>query len=66
MDITLNGELTQVTSGHTLSQLATSLGLQGKRYAIEVNQEIVPRSEHDHYQVQAGDKIEIVTAIGGG
>ena len=41
-------------------------GLAGRRVAIEVNGEIVPRSLHDTHQLQDGDVVEIVHALGGG
>jgi thiamine biosynthesis protein ThiS len=42
------------------------LELEGKRYAIEVNEQIIPRSEHGIYALKTGDDVEIVQAIGGG
>lgn len=62
----LNGESKQIESGKTLTDLVALLGLTGKRIAIEVNEEIIPRGEHASTQIQPGDKIEIVNAIGGG
>jgi sulfur carrier protein len=42
------------------------LGLKGKRIAVEVNRDIVPRSEYDDFRLSDNDTIEIVNAIGGG
>lgn len=64
--ITLNGEQREVESGTTLSTLIQGLDMQGKRFAIEVNEELVPRSKHSEHQLLAGDQVEIVHAIGGG
>ncbi|HET8705327.1 MAG TPA: sulfur carrier protein ThiS [Pseudomonadales bacterium] len=66
MSFQLNGESKQIESGKTLTDLVALLGLTGKRIAIEVNEEIIPRGEHASTQIQPGDKIEIVNAIGGG
>ena len=66
MNITLNGEAREIADGTLLSQLIEQLDLVGKRLAVEINREIVPRSEHAAYIIQAGDSIEIVHAIGGG
>ena len=66
MNILLNGESKQVPDGITATQLIEQLGLQGKRLAMEVNLEIVPRSTFDSYQFKPEDKVEIVLAIGGG
>ena len=66
MNITINGEPTQFPSELTASELIDSLGLTGKRLAMEVNLEIVPRSTYESFTIKAGDKVEIVHAIGGG
>lgn len=50
----------------TAAQLVDELGLTGKRIAMEVNMEIVPRSGYDTHTLQENDKVEIVHAIGGG
>lgn len=66
MNILLNGETRDIVEGTLLSQLIEQLGLTGKRLAVEINREIVPRSEHNTYIIQQNDAIEIVHAIGGG
>jgi thiamine biosynthesis protein ThiS len=66
MNIAINGESRTLEDGLTLQQLISLLGLKNKRLAIEVNQEIVPRSEHCSYILKQDDKVEIVQAIGGG
>jgi sulfur carrier protein len=50
----------------TMSELVSTLGLQGKRLAIECNGEIVPRGLFSQMQLHSGDKLEIVGAVGGG
>jgi len=66
IEIQVNGDLRTVSSGSTLTALVALMGLEGRRIAIEHNQEIVPRSQHADTAVHAGDVIEIVQAIGGG
>jgi len=66
MQIQVNGEPREVAEGATLSSLVADLHLEGSRYAIEVNEELVPRSEHARYRLQEGDRVEVVQAIGGG
>jgi thiamine biosynthesis protein ThiS len=66
MQILLNGEERQVAEDLNLSALIQELDLGDKRIAIEVNEELVPRSTFDGYLLQPGDRIEIVRAIGGG
>lgn len=66
MEIIVNGEPRQVAEKYTVAQLLEEMGLVGRRLAVEVNLEIVPRSTHADHLLQAGDKVEIVHAIGGG
>jgi len=66
MNIFLNGESHDVAEGATLADLVAELDLGAKRFAVEVNEELVPRTVHDKHALQPGDRIEIVQAIGGG
>ena len=66
MEIILNGNLKAIPDNTTATQLVALLELQGKRLAIEINEEIVPRSTFDEIKLSQGDKVEIVRAIGGG
>ena len=50
----------------TVSVLIESLALTGKRLAVEVNEDIVPRSQHPEFTLNPGDRVEVVHAIGGG
>ncbi|MBL1141949.1 MAG: sulfur carrier protein ThiS [Proteobacteria bacterium] len=65
MNILLNGDQHSIRQNSTIKDLVTNLQLEGK-YAIEINQNIIPRSEYLKTELRAGDKIEIVQAIGGG
>jgi sulfur carrier protein len=66
MQIILNGTPKEIGSAMTLDALLASEQLKGRRIAVEVNGQIVPRSRHAEQPVHAGDRIEIVQAIGGG
>jgi len=66
MKIYLNGEAREVPDNCSAAQLVEELGLTGKRIAMEVNMEIVPRSGYETHALQADDRVEIVHAIGGG
>ena len=66
MKIYLNGEAREVPDNCTAQQLVETLGMAGKRIAMEINREIVPRSNYASHRLQQDDKIEIVHAIGGG
>lgn len=66
MDISLNGEIKHVPETCTIATLLAQLDLTAKRLAVEVNLDIVPRSQFDEHVLHVGDKVEIVHAIGGG
>ena len=66
MDITVNGDPHTCVDGETISGLLGQLGIQGKRIAVEVNLDIVPRSLFEQTSLKTGDKVEIIHAIGGG
>ncbi len=64
--ITLNGNNTQFDSNISIKQLLEHLDLSEKRLAVEVNQEIIARSNFENFILNELDKVEIVQAIGGG
>ena len=66
MRILVNGEPREVADGLPLAQLLTDLTLHNTRFAVEINAELIPRSEHATHTLQADDRVEIVQAIGGG
>ena len=67
MKISINGNVRQLDGENmTISALVMTLNLTGQRLAIEKNGEIVPRSQFDAVNLQDGDKLEIVGAVGGG
>ena len=66
MDIQLNGQPRQVDSTSTLASLLRDEGLAERRVAVELNGEIIPRSQHASQVLREGDRVEIVHALGGG
>lgn len=66
MKITVNGEAQELTEPVTIAALVESLDLAGRRIAVEVNEELVPRSTFADRTLDDGDQVEIVHAIGGG
>jgi sulfur carrier protein len=66
MEVRVNGEIRRVQAGSAVADLLAELGAAGKRVAVERNGEIVPRSQHAGTRLAAGDRIEIVIAVGGG
>ncbi len=64
---TLNGERHSIEPDTcTVAHLVQQLDLENKRFAVEINEEIVTRSEHQTIKIKKGDNVEIVQAIGGG
>ncbi|PHX52189.1 thiamine biosynthesis protein ThiS, partial [Pseudomonas syringae pv. syringae] len=64
--IQLNGEPFELPDGETVAALLTRLDLAGRRVAVELNLDIVPRSQHVATVLSEGDQVEVVHAIGGG
>ena len=66
MRILLNGESFELPDGATVAALLARLDLTGRRVAVELNLDIVPRSLHGDTALTEGDQVEVVHAIGGG
>ncbi|MCA0358512.1 MAG: sulfur carrier protein ThiS [Proteobacteria bacterium] len=66
MKLLLNGEERDVADVVTIADLVAALGLDARKVAVERNLEIAPRSSYADTALVDGDRIEIVTFIGGG
>ncbi|MED5611285.1 MULTISPECIES: sulfur carrier protein ThiS [Pseudomonas] len=66
MHIQLNGEPYELPDGQSVAHLLERLELGGRRVAVELNLDIVPRSQHAATALREGDQVEVVQAIGGG
>ncbi|CAE6960257.1 MULTISPECIES: sulfur carrier protein ThiS [Pseudomonas] len=66
MRIQLNGEPFELPENQSVADLLVRLDLTGRRVAVELNLDIVPRSQHDSTPLAEGDQVEVVHAIGGG
>lgn len=62
----INGQARTFAAPLNVTSLVRQLDLQGKRIALERNGEIVPRSDFPDLELQDGDALEIVVAVGGG
>ena len=62
----INGETRTVVQGTTIAALIVELGLGDRRVAVERNREVVPRAQHASTEISEGDRIELVTFVGGG
>ena len=66
MNILLNGKAHSVADGSSIADLIIEMNLTGNRYAVEVNEQLIPRSQHAAFTLNPDDVVEIVQAIGGG
>jgi sulfur carrier protein len=66
MRIQLNGEPFELPDNQSVADLLQRLDLAGRRVAVELNMDIVPRSQHDSTRLAEDDRVEVVHAIGGG
>ena len=66
MQIRLNGQPYTLAESVSIVDLLQQLDLTGKRLAVEINEEIIPKSRHAATLLQTNDQVEIVHAIGGG
>ncbi|HLU13269.1 MAG TPA: sulfur carrier protein ThiS [Arenimonas sp.] len=66
MEILLNGEPREVPAGTTVAGLLDLAGYGGRKVAVELNLEVVPRSRHADQVLAEGDRVEVIHAIGGG
>ena len=66
VQLTVNGERRAVPAECTLRGLLQLLDLEGRRIAVAVNRSVVPRSAFASHRLAAGDRIEILEAVGGG
>jgi len=66
MEIILNGAAFNCADNASLHVIAQAMSLEGKRYAIELNKEIIPKAQHADTFLKEGDQVEVVQAIGGG
>ena len=66
IEVVINGDTRTVVQGTTVAALLVELGLGDRRVAVERNREVVPRAEHASTELAAGDRLELVTFVGGG
>jgi sulfur carrier protein len=66
MQLTINGQCRQIAENATIAELLDELKLSGKPVAVEVNLELVPKQRHAEHRLTEGDRLEIVTLVGGG
>ena len=66
LQITVNGEPLDVPPGTTVAQRVEQMRMQPRFVAVERNLQLVPRRRHAECVIEPGDRLEIVTLVGGG
>ena len=66
MEILVNGEKISLPEDSNIEDLIVHLGYQSQRIAIEINESIIPKSNHSSFLLKDLDKVEVINAVGGG
>ena len=67
MKLVVNGEEKEINKDRlTIKELVKELGIKVPNYAVAVGLDVIPKSEYESYELKDGDKVEIVTFVGGG
>ena len=66
MEILVNGEKISLPDDSNIEDLIVHLGYQNQRIAIEINELIIPKSNHSSFLLKDLDKVEVINAVGGG
>jgi thiamine biosynthesis protein ThiS len=66
MRIELNGQHKELDGPTTVAQLLLTLGLERAPCAVEVNAQLVRKALHPNHALAEGDRVEVVTLVGGG
>ncbi len=66
MNISINKEMISLPAETTVTDLLERLDIKRKHIAVEINMEIIPKSEFDEYRLKENDNVEIIRAVGGG
>jgi sulfur carrier protein len=66
MTIEVNGKPREIANGTSVASLLEELGVKQPHVAVELNLEVVPRAEHAATALREGDRLEVVTLVGGG
>jgi thiamine biosynthesis protein ThiS len=66
VQIIVNGQSREVADRTTVTALLDELHLATRAVAVEVNLQLVPRAQHGEHRLAAGDRLEVVSLVGGG
>jgi len=66
MKVLINGQQNNINNNLTVKQLVIDLGYEEKRFALEINGQVIPKSEYAKKIIFENDRLEIISAVGGG
>jgi len=66
MRLTINGEIRENILATSLQELLEELGIISGRVAVEVNTQVIKKSDYEGFRINDGDIVEIVSFVGGG
>jgi thiamine biosynthesis protein ThiS len=66
MQVFVNGDPFEIETGASVADLVSKLTGDPRGIAIELNREIVPKSQHADTSLNEGDRLEVVQFVGGG
>lgn len=66
MQVLVNGQELTIQGSCSVRELLEQRGLRGAVCAVEVNESLVPKPRHEEHALADGDRVEIVTLVGGG
>ncbi len=66
ISINLNGQTRQVARGITAAELVAELDIGARKFAVEINREVVSRDRLTKVVIRDNDEVNVVTLVGGG
>lgn len=66
MNLTVNGDTLEIEAQASISDLLKFLKVEAPRVAVELNLEIVPKTQYESTSLNEGDRVEVVSFVGGG
>lgn len=66
LSVRVNGEPRTLPAGTSVAELIQLLGLEGRKLAVAIDRQVVPRSRYAMHPLADGNRIEILEAVGGG
>lgn len=62
----VNGSVHEIERPISIAELLQTADVPKNYLAVEVNEDVVPRDQHGEFLVREGDRVEVVTLVGGG